>query len=333
MAVVITQTANPASVASVGTLVTYSSVSIGTAASSRIIAVCVGTDKALGGLTPSSATIDYGSGDIAMTAGALAVINNTGARIFYLAVATGTTATIKVTLSGTASNIQNHIAVYSITGGAISNGGTDTSTDMDITDPLTSGAAIPDAGGFLAVSAGEATGSTRTWTGATEDIDESIGELRFSTAKTVTGGGTATCTGTADGEDGALAWISFLEVVDIGDWPAELPLCPILQGFSEQRQRNIVAFDPEVGPPKMRRRSTAVATLTSVVFRMTVDQVAIFNTFYETTLSDGTLPFDWPHPITNVIYSWMFDAKAAPQFDRRTSNTFRVSFNLLRLPA
>lgn len=116
-------------------------------------------------------------------------------------------------------------------------------------------------------------------------------------------------------------------------WPAGLPQCPILNGFSEQRQRNLAAFAPDVGAPKITRRSTAVAILTSLVFRMTNSHVSTFNTFFEDTLKDGSLPFDWEHPITNVTYTWMFDPKDAPRFDRTTPDTFRVTFNLLRLPA
>ena len=115
-------------------------------------------------------------------------------------------------------------------------------------------------------------------------------------------------------------------------WPAGLPQCPILNGFSEQRQRNVVAFEPEVGPPKMRRRSTAVGVLTSIAYRMTVAHVSTFNTFYEDTLEDGSLPFEWDHPITGTTYDWMFDANEAPRFDRLTPYTFRVTFNLIRLP-
>jgi hypothetical protein len=116
-------------------------------------------------------------------------------------------------------------------------------------------------------------------------------------------------------------------------WPATLPQCPILNGLSEQRQRNVAAFQPDIGPPKMRRRSTAASVLTSVVFKMSTTQLTAFNTFYETTLSDGTLPFDWAHPVTKVNYTWMFDARDAPRIDRMTPKSHRISFSLLRLPA
>ena len=116
-------------------------------------------------------------------------------------------------------------------------------------------------------------------------------------------------------------------------WPAALPQCPILNGFSEQRQRNLASFAPEVGGPKISRRSTAVAVLTSLVYRMSNADILVFNTFFEDTLKDGSLPFDWDHPVTGTTYTWMFDINEAPRFDRMTPNSIRVTFNLLRMPA
>ena len=60
MAVTITQTANPAGVAASSAIATYSSQSIGTASSDRIVVVLVGTEFASS--NPSACTIDYGSG-------------------------------------------------------------------------------------------------------------------------------------------------------------------------------------------------------------------------------------------------------------------------------
>ena len=82
----------------------------------------------------------------------------------------------------------------------------------------------------------------------------------------------------------------------------------------------------------MGRRSTAVGVKTQMSFRMTNAQVLTFNTFYETTLVDGTLPFTWPHPITKVSYDWMFDPQEAPRFERYAPRFQRVSFTALRLP-
>ncbi len=113
-------------------------------------------------------------------------------------------------------------------------------------------------------------------------------------------------------------------------WPITLPQCPVLNGFSEQRQRNIVAFNPDVGPPKIRRRSSASAVLTSATFRLTTDELSDFDTFFIDTLKDGSLPFEWQHPINRLIYSWWIDSHEAPRIDRLTSSTFRITLNLLR---
>lgn len=117
----------------------------------------------------------------------------------------------------------------------------------------------------------------------------------------------------------------------VGEWPLALPQCPVLNGFSEQRQRNAIEFQPEVGFTKLHRRATTSVVQTSVTFRMTDSEVDIFNEWYVDYQDDGTLEFTWDHPITKVNYSWMFDAQDAPHIERMTPDTFRVSFNLLRL--
>jgi hypothetical protein len=113
-------------------------------------------------------------------------------------------------------------------------------------------------------------------------------------------------------------------------WPATLPQCPILNGFSEQRQRNAVSFNPDVGPPKLRRRSSTSGVVASIVFHMTINELEIFRTFFVDTLEDGPISFQWQHPLDGLIYDWWFDAKESPRIERVTSDTAYVSFNLLR---
>lgn len=214
MAVSITQTANPAGVTATSNVATYSSVSIGTAHPDRIVVVLVGTE--LASSTPSACTIDYGSGATAMTAGTLGNLGGMFARTFRLAVPTGTTATIKVTYSATnPSNVQNHIAVYSVVDGVFSSAGGDGSTDMDVTDPLTTGAiTIPTGGGFIAVAVGATDTVAKTWANATEDIDADVGNLRFTTATRTTAliATAVTCRGGTNGEDGAMSWLIFTDL-------------------------------------------------------------------------------------------------------------------------
>jgi hypothetical protein len=212
MAVAITQTADPAGVSTSANVATYSAVSIGTAAHDRVVVVCVGGEVTTN--TPDSATIDYGAGAVAMSSTALATFGSMRARIFYLHVGgAATTATIAVTWSGATTNVQNHIAVYSVTGakGALNTSGTNTSTDMDTTAPLTTGSStIPASGGMIAVAVGATDGTAKTWAQINEDLDEDAGDFRFTTATSTTAGtATRTCTGGTNNEDGAMAWVIF----------------------------------------------------------------------------------------------------------------------------
>lgn len=207
MATVITQTANPAGVSASATVATYTGVSIGTAAPNRIVVVLVGSELAS---TPiASCTI----GGNAMTAGTQGNQGAVYARAFYLLYPTGTTANIAVTFTtNSPTSTQNHIAVYSVVGGTYSSTGADQSTDMDSTDPLTTGSiSIASGGGFIAVVASATDTNAKTWANATEDIDADGGALRFTTATRTTALTTTavTCTGTTNGEDGAMSWIIF----------------------------------------------------------------------------------------------------------------------------
>lgn len=208
MAVEITQTANPAGVNSSSNVATYSGVAIGTAHASRIVVVVVGSE--LTSATINSCTI----GGNAMTAGDQGNQGVVYSRLFYLAVPTGTTADIVVTYGANASSIQNHIAVYKVTGGVYASKGSHNSTDMDATAPLTTGTGITIAngGGFLAVAIGATDGGAKAWANATEDLDDDVGNIRFCTATRTTAlSGTAiTCTGSNNGEDGAMSWIIFV---------------------------------------------------------------------------------------------------------------------------
>ena len=205
MAVVIVQTSNPNGVATSANVAEYVATS-GTAAADRMIVVCCGCESTV---TIDSATID-GS---AMNAGPMANFNSMKARQFYLPWPTGTTATVRVTHSGTAAVGTTHLALYSVTGAdtTLLAVGTSNTTDMDASAPVTTGViTIPSSGGFLAVVAGSADTTAKTWAVALEDIDADVGTFRFTTAilATATSSATITCTG-GNTEDGAMAWMSF----------------------------------------------------------------------------------------------------------------------------
>lgn len=116
----------------------------------------------------------------------------------------------------------------------------------------------------------------------------------------------------------------------VASWPDTLPQSPDNGGWNETLQQNVAAFQPEVGPPKYRRRSTASGALAQATFTMTAAQAATFMDFFTDTLADGSLPYSWSHPITGTAYIWMFEAPpsvSAQQYDEHS-----VSMQIRRLP-
>src|SRR5690348_9781637 len=101
-------------------------------------------------------------------------------------------------------------------------------------------------------------------------------------------------------------------------------------GFDETPQPNNASFQPDVGPQKDRRRSTASGANISAQFELNDTQRAALDTFYRTTLADGTLPFTWTHPVDGTSYSWKF--QAPPTYSNKGFNYHYAQLKLLRLP-
>jgi len=188
--VIFEQTANPDGVNSSSNVATYSNQAIGTAVSDRVVVVLVACELAS---TPiESCTL----GGIQMNAGTAGNFGAVYTRAFWLNYPTGTTATVAVTFTtNSPSSTQNHISVYKVTGGSVLSYGGDGSTDMDATDPLTTGlTTIGTGGGMIAVAAGGIDTVAKTWSGLTEDLDVDAGALRYTTAYSTTAGTeTRTC--------------------------------------------------------------------------------------------------------------------------------------------
>lgn len=111
-------------------------------------------------------------------------------------------------------------------------------------------------------------------------------------------------------------------------FPSSLP--GLAYGWTETPLDNVARFQPDVGGPKFRRRSTANGSMCSGAFRLSNDDVAIFRAFYEFDLKDGSLPFIWDHPVTGQSTSWAFEEP--PQFNSETRGMTSVSVKLRRLP-
>ena len=93
-------------------------------------------------------------------------------------------------------------------------------------------------------------------------------------------------------------------VLDV--WPVGLPQIPLREGYSEEEPDVIKRTEMDEGPAKQRPRFTDGIRPFLVQVEVDVEQVTIFETFYSDTLRDGTIPFTWKHPRTQVNTDFRF---------------------------
>lgn len=83
-----------------------------------------------------------------------------------------------------------------------------------------------------------------------------------------------------------------------------LPTCA--QTWNEQDNPNVISTQMEVGPPKVRRRSTLRNRVVNVGWTLNADLYQQFIEFYETDTLQGINTFEFPHPITGDMQEYRF---------------------------
>lgn len=127
--------------------------------------------------------------------------------------------------------------------------------------------------------------------------------------------------------------------MNMQQWPFEVPDCIMPLSVQGGLQDNRVSFEPEVGPPIERPRSSWAPEIYSLDMRlMTVVQFEDFQRWYRNTLRHGVLPFEFYHPITRQRGAWRI-VKGSPPYQvtkqRRASPGARcigVSFSITSFP-
>lgn len=89
-------------------------------------------------------------------------------------------------------------------------------------------------------------------------------------------------------------------------WPTDVPfLCSLPDIRRSGPLGRKSEFQPDVGPPKTRNRTTAsFRRLSGVTAVMDVTQYADFLTFWETDLAGGVLDFTATHPVTGATVTF-----------------------------
>jgi hypothetical protein len=113
-------------------------------------------------------------------------------------------------------------------------------------------------------------------------------------------------------------------------WPPSLPDYVLIDGYSESPPANTIRTEMDVGPAKMRRRSTAAPRPFSITQFMNTTQLATFDTFFNTTLNSGSERFDWVHPRTQAAVEFRFVEQ--PNYEAIGGTSWHVSYNLEQMP-
>lgn len=118
-------------------------------------------------------------------------------------------------------------------------------------------------------------------------------------------------------------------------WPTTLPQS-LLYTLKRLRQSGKLRSDMDTGPAKQRARFTATTKEYEGSLILTGAQLAIFATFYETTLGQGAASFTWVDPVTDVSASLRFVKEPEDTLIRADDNPndrlYSVSMSLERLP-
>ena len=88
-------------------------------------------------------------------------------------------------------------------------------------------------------------------------------------------------------------------------WPASLPQEQFLDTSYKRRDVRL-RTQTDTGPGKVRRKFTAAAADVVVPLVVNGAQRQAFDDFYETTLQEGSLPFDWEDPVTDAMVVFRF---------------------------
>jgi len=116
----------------------------------------------------------------------------------------------------------------------------------------------------------------------------------------------------------------------VASWPATLPQLPLAADYSDALADTLVRTQMDVGPAKVRRRTTAGVRAMTASFVLDDTQVGTLVTFYDTTLDGGAQPFDWVLPRTGAAASCRF--LQPPVFASPNNGRYRVTCQLEILP-
>ena len=114
-------------------------------------------------------------------------------------------------------------------------------------------------------------------------------------------------------------------------WPGSLPTKFQSDGYEHSFPDGRLISRMDVGPSKVRTRSSAAIEPMQGVMLMTTAEKAILKEFVETTLDGGSLPFTFPDPDGGSDILVRF-GESLPTTSPSSHDTWAVSLDLEVLP-
>ena len=89
-------------------------------------------------------------------------------------------------------------------------------------------------------------------------------------------------------------------------WPSSLQQAFNQGNFRLVKEDNVIRSEVSMGKEKRRRRYTSEREIFNGSIIVDGTDYAVFKAFFDTTLVDGTLPFEHDHPITGTTTDFEF---------------------------
>lgn len=119
--------------------------------------------------------------------------------------------------------------------------------------------------------------------------------------------------------------------MSVSPWPSTLPQNIRIEGYGESLPDTNVKASMDVGPAKIRRRTTSAVRPVSGELVLTHVELEDFKDFYNDDLLGGSLRFSWTDPFDGSTAVEMRFAEA-PSWNAQDPDKFKVNIKLEILP-
>lgn len=96
--------------------------------------------------------------------------------------------------------------------------------------------------------------------------------------------------------------------------------------YNETWDDGTIRSQPDQGPVMTRRRYTKIRKMAKMTVWVDRTQYTTFETFYNTTIQGGSLPFTWEDPVTQISSNLLF--LSPPSISSIGPNNFKIDMNM-----